>query len=122
MTYRFKPLPELYWSVVTAAATVLLLELVGLNPDRVTDWRGWAVALGAAVIRAAAGAALDYIRRSIDEANDPTPALADQILALDRAERARLTETLEQRRRSPSTPPVPPPPPPPETDINARFP
>jgi hypothetical protein len=65
VTYRFKPLPELLWAVLIAGATVLLLELVGLNPEAMSDWRGWAVALGAGMVRAMAGAALDWIRRSM---------------------------------------------------------
>lgn len=104
MTYRFKPLPELYWGVVIAASTVLLMELVGLNPDAISDWRGWAVALAAGTVRAAAGAALDYIRRSM--AADPEPTLADQILALSPAERASLGDEVASRGAHP--PPAPP--------------
>jgi hypothetical protein len=100
MTYRFKALPELYWSVLTAAATVLLIELVSLDPDGVADWRKWAVALGAGIVRAAAGAALDWLRRQMaDTAEDPLDRLRAELLALTDAERDRLTADLEQHRR-----------------------
>lgn len=65
MRYRFRPLDELLWSVVVAGATVLLIELVGLHPEAITDVQSWAVALGAGIVRAMAGAALDWIRRSL---------------------------------------------------------
>jgi hypothetical protein len=65
MTYRFLPLQELYWGVVIAAALVLLQGLVTLDPEAIKDWQTWAIALGGAAIRAAAGAAIDYLRRSM---------------------------------------------------------
>lgn len=75
MKYRFKPLDELYWGVIIAAGLVLLQGLVTLDPEAVTDWQTWAVALGGGAIRAASGAAIDYIRRSMmAEAGVPEPA------------------------------------------------
>lgn len=98
--YRFKPWAELGWAVAIAASTVVLLELAGLNPDGVTDWRDWAFALAVAAIRAGAGAALDWIRRSLTDPadDDPTEPLVEQILALSPEDRARLAATLEQHR------------------------
>lgn len=104
MTYRFKPLAELYWGALTAVALVLLPALVSLEPEKVTDWRTWAVALGGAVLRAAAGAALDWIRRSMT--SDPEPSLADQIMGLSGPDRVALRLEIEQRSRI--TPPEPP--------------
>ena len=72
MTYKFRPWEELLWGVVVAGATVLLIELVGLHPDAITDVQSWAVALGAAMVRAMAGAALDWIRRSVVESQRST--------------------------------------------------
>ena len=72
MTYKFRPWEELLWGVVVAGATVLLIELVGLHPDAITDVQSWAVALGAAMARAMAGAALDWIRRSVVESQRST--------------------------------------------------
>lgn len=95
MKYTFKPLPELYWGIVTAGSIVLLTALVTLNPETVTDWRGWAIALGGATVRAAAGAGLDYLRRSMTA--EPEPALLDQIMALSPAERAALADELIRR-------------------------
>lgn len=104
MKYRFKPLQELYWAVLVAGATVLLLELAGLNPDAITDWRGWAVALGAGMVRAMAAAAIDYLRRSLtDSEEEEEVSLADEILSLSIDERTALLEELERRQ------PVPPP-------------
>jgi hypothetical protein len=78
MTYKFRPMPELYFGVLVAAATVLLIELVGLNPEQMTDWRTWVVALLAGMVRAAAGAALDYVRRSMMTEPDPEPDLTPE--------------------------------------------
>ncbi len=95
MKYTFKPLPELYWGVVTAASIVLLTALVTLDPETVTDWRGWAIALGGGAVRAAAGAGLDYLRRSVTA--EPEPDLIDQIEALSLSDRAALADQLERR-------------------------
>ena len=48
MTYRFKPLPELYWGVTIAASLVLLQALFTLDPAMISDWRTYAIALGGA--------------------------------------------------------------------------
>lgn len=95
LTYRFKPLPELGWAVLTAVLLVLLPALVALDPEKITDWRTWAVALGGAVLRAAAGAALDYVRRSATV--DPEPSLADEIISMPKSEREALRIELERR-------------------------
>lgn len=117
MTYKFKPLPELYWGVVIAASLVILQALVTLDPDKITDVRTWAIAIGGATVRAAAGAALDYIRRSMTQA--PEPTLADEILALPESELAALRIELDRRHAQPA-----PPPPDPSTNWNRdmRFP
>jgi hypothetical protein len=67
MTYHFKPLPELYWGVLIAMSLVVLPAVVSLDPDKITDWRTWVVALAVAALRAGAGAALDYLRRSLTD-------------------------------------------------------
>lgn len=106
MKYRFKPLAELYWAVVTSGSIVLLTALVTLDPESVKDWRAWAVALGGATVRAGAGAALDWVRRSLDA--DPEPTLADEILALSDTDLAALRVELDYRRNRPPPPPPPP--------------
>lgn len=98
MKYRFRALPELYWSVLTSAATVLLLALVSFDPTTIDNWQTWAVALGSGMLRSAAGAALDWIRRSMT-ADEPVPTLADEILSLPAEERAALLVELERRGR-----------------------
>lgn len=65
MNYRFLPWSELYWGVLVAASLVLLQALLTLKPEEVVDWRVWLVAVGGATVRAGAGAAIDYIRRSM---------------------------------------------------------
>ena len=67
MKYRFKPWQELFWSVLISGATVLLLALVSFDPTKIDDWQTWTVALGAGMLRSMAGAALDYIRRSLTD-------------------------------------------------------
>ena len=54
MTYQFKWLPELGFAALVAASTALLQALTEFDPALVTDWRLWAVALGAGVVRATA--------------------------------------------------------------------
>jgi hypothetical protein len=74
VSYRFKPLAELGWGVGIAAGLVILQALVTLDPEAVKDWRTWAVALGGAAIRAGAGAGIDYIRRSMTDRPESSPA------------------------------------------------
>lgn len=97
MRYVFRPKEELFWGVVVAMATVLLLELAGLNPDSVSDWRTWGVALGVGMVRAGAGAALDYLRRSLSQQPAPTPALVDDVMALEPEARRRLIHEIGRR-------------------------
>ncbi len=82
MTYRFKPFAELYWGVAIAMSLVLLQALLTLDPEKIVDWRVWAVALGGAAVRAGAGAALDYIRRSMT--GEPEPTLATPLAIMHR--------------------------------------
>src|SRR5436190_22065359 len=44
-------------------SVVLLTNLLTFDPEHITDWKQWAIALGAALVRAGAGAALDVVRR-----------------------------------------------------------
>jgi hypothetical protein len=94
--YQFKPLPELYWGVVTAFSVVILTALFTLQPEAVTDWRAWGIALGGGAVRAAAGAGLDYLRRSMTEEPEPAPSLP--LPAVDTALVTALADELERRR------------------------
>lgn len=58
MTYTFKLGPEMAWAVAVAAVVAVLQVLVEFDPSAITDWRAWAIALGASAVRAAAGAAI----------------------------------------------------------------
>lgn len=95
MRYKFQPLQELYWGVLTAALLVLLPALVTLEPEKITDWRVWAVALGGSTLRAAAGAGLDYVRRAITQ-EEPEPAVPPTLASIDPA---LLTEVLADYQR-----------------------
>jgi hypothetical protein len=103
MRYQFKPLPELYFGVLVAAGTVLLLELVSLNPDSITDVRTWGVALGVAMIRAAAGITLDWLRRSV-MGDTPTPEqkeiarLQEEVARLERVNNVREYQRAKEAR------------------------
>jgi hypothetical protein len=61
--YEFKALEELAWFVLVAVMTVLFQTLAEFDPSRIEDWRTWFVALGAAMVRAGAGAALAWLTR-----------------------------------------------------------
>lgn len=100
MKYRFKPLPELYWGVVIAMSLVLLQAAFTLEPEAVKDWRPWAVALGGAAVRAGAGAALDWIRRSMtDESAVPEQLTPEQLAQVaDELERRRQARVMERLR------------------------
>lgn len=56
MTYTWKRAAELAWFAGVAAALAVLQVLVTWEPDKIDDWRTWAVAVGGGAIRAAAGA------------------------------------------------------------------
>lgn len=68
MEYTFKKLPELGWAVFVAVATVVLTELVTFNETTLTDPKAWGIALAAGCVRAAAGAALAFLRPTSDAA------------------------------------------------------
>jgi hypothetical protein len=62
-SYTFKPKPELIWFIAVAVLTVAMQALAEFDPAMVTDWQAWAVGLGAALVRAGAGAFLAYVAR-----------------------------------------------------------
>ena len=56
--YDFKLVEEIAWLALVAAAVAALQIIVRAEPATIVDWRAWAIALGAAVVRAAAAAVL----------------------------------------------------------------
>jgi hypothetical protein len=60
-TYTWKP-AEIGWAVFVAVVTVVLTELVTFDESTLTDPAAWGVAMIAACVRAAAGAALAFFR------------------------------------------------------------
>lgn len=75
MSYHFKIRAETIWFVAVAVLTVLMTALVQFDPDKIADWRAWAIGLGAACVRAAAGAVLALLAPkpgAVDE-TEPKP-------------------------------------------------
>lgn len=64
MKYDFKSLQELGWFVAVAVGTALVQALVAFDPDAITDWRAWLVAIGAGAVRAAAGAVISWLGKN----------------------------------------------------------
>lgn len=58
MDYKFVVIREAAWAAFIAVVLVVLQALVGLDPLAVDDWRGWAITLGGAGMRAGAAALL----------------------------------------------------------------
>lgn len=56
--YDFKKLEEFLWLVGVAIATALFQVLAEFNPEKITDWKIWAIGIGAGLVRAAGAAAL----------------------------------------------------------------
>ncbi|HET6380189.1 MAG TPA: hypothetical protein VFH63_04030 [candidate division Zixibacteria bacterium] len=71
--YDFHKWQELAWAIFVAVATVVLTELVTFNESTLDDPIAWGTALVAACVRAAAGAALAFIRPAGSSAPDEAP-------------------------------------------------
>ena len=56
--YDFKLLEEIAWLALVAAVFAALQTIVTADPAIIVDWRAWAIAVGAASVRAAAAAIL----------------------------------------------------------------
>ncbi len=65
MKYEFKVLPEILWAAGVGGVTAGLEILVKFDPEVIADWETWAIASGAAVVRAAAAAALPVFARVV---------------------------------------------------------
>lgn len=61
MKYEFKVAQEIGWAFAVGLVTALFEILVRFNPDAITDWKTWAVASGAALVRAGAAAAMPVV-------------------------------------------------------------
>lgn len=74
--YEFKPKPEFLWFIGIAALTVVAQALVEFDPETITDWQAWAIALLAAVGRAVGGAFIAYMAKeglTYDDEGEATP-------------------------------------------------
>lgn len=56
--YILKIREELTWALITAVSVYILEVLVRFDPNTITDWRAWGIALFAGVMRAGAAALL----------------------------------------------------------------
>ena len=72
-SYIFKALPEAGWAIFVAVATVVLTELITLDINAIDDPLIWGAALLAASVRAAAGAALAFLRPGSGDETPPDP-------------------------------------------------
>lgn len=79
-SYRFRPKAELIWFVLIAVITTLMQALIEFDAALIADWQAWAIALGSALVRAAAGAFLAYVAKEgwfygneEEQADKPTP-------------------------------------------------
>lgn len=61
MRYEFKVTQEIIWAFSVGAGTAILEILIKFDPSIITDWSTWAIAAGAAVLRAGAAAALPVL-------------------------------------------------------------
>lgn len=76
LSYSFRPKPELFWFLVVSVLTVAMQALIEFDPAAITDWRAWGVGIGAACVRAFAGAFLTYIAKhgiTYQESHDESP-------------------------------------------------
>lgn len=58
-SYNFKVTPELIWAVAVTVVSVLATAIATQGAVAPTDWRAWAIALAAGVVRAVVGLLLD---------------------------------------------------------------
>lgn len=63
MSYNWKTFEELAWIAVVAGGIAVLQVLAGLDPNGISDWRTWFVALAGGALRAAAGAAIAFLTK-----------------------------------------------------------
>lgn len=63
MRYSYHRTAELGWFVATAVGTIVLQALIDFDPATITDYRTWFISLGAASVRAGAGAALAWLTK-----------------------------------------------------------
>ena len=55
------------WGAVTSVAVTTLQALITFDPEAITDWRAWAVGIGASAVRSGSQAVLQAIVASKTE-------------------------------------------------------
>lgn len=56
MAYNFKAYEEAIWFVIVTAGIQVAQVLVDFDPEVITDWKAWVIALAGGVVRAVAAA------------------------------------------------------------------
>ena len=64
MNYNFLWAQELAWAALVAASTAVMQALTEFDPAVITDYRFWAISLGAGVVRATAAGLLVAMARA----------------------------------------------------------
>lgn len=67
--YNLKPTPELIWAVLTIVVSVVGAAVATQGAVPPTDWRGWAIGVAAALVRALGGLFLSGIPSSSPRSN-----------------------------------------------------
>lgn len=65
--YDFKFWQETGWAVMVAVVVQLAYVMVQFDPAAITDWKGWAIALSGAIVRAGFGAILAAFTNPVKE-------------------------------------------------------
>jgi len=67
MAYKFKQIEEMLWFGFVSAGIAFLEVMVRWDPEVISNWETWAVALGGGLVRAFAGGVLANIVTGDDE-------------------------------------------------------
>lgn len=97
MRYKFRPLAELYWGILTTVLLAILPGLLTFDPAAVVDWKAWALALLGAAIRPAVGVTIDYIRRSMSDTDSDIADLSAQIAGMSPEDVAATQRAIDAR-------------------------
>lgn len=71
MHYQFNIGKEAIWFIAVTVIVAVALHFVQFQPSEIDDWATWAVGIGAAAVRALAGAVIAVLTRPQDEWPDP---------------------------------------------------
>lgn len=72
MSYNFKPTPELIWSIIVTVVGGIATAVATQGDVAPTDWRVWAAATVAGILRAVVGLLLDKTNVRVGGPKAPT--------------------------------------------------